>query len=64
MNVLSDPSPSKILNPKKKQAPVTLNIAEVGMSLLSGSGIYFGLIFVFLRSCPTIDVPLGKITPP
>ena len=32
--------------------------------LFSGFGIYFGLIFVFLRSRPTIDVPLGIMTPP
>ena len=30
----------------------------------SGSGTYFGLIFVLRRSLPTIDVPLGMITPP
>ena len=29
-----------------------------------GEGTYFGLIFVFLRSNPTNDVPLGTITPP
>ena len=29
-----------------------------------GFGTYFGLIFVFLKSNPTIDVPLGTITPP
>lgn len=29
-----------------------------------GSGTYFGLITVFLKSRPTIDVPLGTITPP
>ena len=32
--------------------------------LFSGSGTYFGLIFVLRRSLPTIDVPLGMITPP
>ena len=29
-----------------------------------GFGTYFGLIFVFLKSSPTIEVPLGMITPP
>ena len=29
-----------------------------------GFGTYFGLIFVFLKSSPTIEVPLGTITPP
>ena len=30
----------------------------------SGFGIYFGRILVFLKSRPTMDVPLGMITPP
>ena len=29
-----------------------------------GSGIYFGLITVFLKSKPTIEVPRGTMTPP
>ena len=29
-----------------------------------GLGTYFGLIFVFLKSSPTTEVPLGTITPP
>jgi len=47
-----------------KQDPVNLKIADLAMPLSVGSGIYFGLILVFLRSSPTIDVPLGNITPP
>ena len=34
------------------------------MLSLVGSGTYFGLTFVFLKSKPTNDVPLGRITPP
>ena len=30
----------------------------------SGFGTYFGLILVFLKSKPTIEVPRGIITPP
>ena len=29
-----------------------------------GFGTYNGLIFVFLKSKPTIEVPLGTTTPP
>jgi len=43
---------------------VSLNIADGSILLFSGSGTYFGLIFVLRRSLPTIDVPLGMITPP
>ena len=64
LNTLSAGSPSNNVNPKKKHPPVTRNIAVLGMLLLLGSGMYFGLIFVFLRSAPIIDVPLGNITPP
>ena len=52
------------MNPKKKQPPVTLKIALLAIPSLSGCGINLGLIFVFLRSAPMIDVPLGNITPP
>ena len=51
-------------NWKKYESPVTLKRAEVPMLSLVGSGTYFGLIFVFLRSLATIDVPLGTMTPP
>ena len=34
------------------------------MLLSVGLGTYFGLTFVFLKSNPTIDVPLGTTTPP
>ena len=41
-----------------------LNIA-VELTLSSvGLGTYNGLILVFLKSSPTIDVPLGTTTPP
>ena len=42
-------------------------IRNIALCLTSGSvglGTYFGLTFVFLKSNPTIDVPLGIITPP
>ena len=34
------------------------------LSSTSGFGTYKGLIFVFLKSSPTIDVPFGTIAPP
>ena len=43
---------------------MSLNIALGSILPFSGSGTYFGLIFVLRRSLPTIDVPLGIITPP
>ena len=41
-----------------------LNIAVLFTLLSVGLGTYNGLILVFLRSNPTIDVPLGTTTPP
>ena len=41
-----------------------LKIALSGVAGSVGFGTYFGLIFVFLRSRPTIEVPRGSITPP
>ena len=38
-------------------------MAVLGTSSV-GFGTYFGIIFVFLRSNPTIEVPRGTITPP
>ena len=43
---------------------MTLKIAEFPTFVSVGFGTYFGLIFVFLKSSPTSDVPLGIITPP
>ena len=40
------------------------NIADVAILSSVGFGIYLGLIFVFLKSNPTIDVPRGTMTPP
>ena len=39
-------------------------MAEDFTPISVGFGTYFGLIFVFLKSSPTIEVPLGTITPP
>ena len=39
-------------------------IAAVAISSSVGFGTYLGLIFVFLKSNPTIDVPRGTIAPP
>ena len=64
MNILSAGSPSNKLKLKKKQPPVTLKIADLSTLSLSGCGINFGRIFVFLRSVPIIEVPLGSMTPP
>ena len=41
-----------------------LKIALFGTAESVGFGTYFGRILVFLKSRPTIDVPLGTITPP
>ena len=41
-----------------------LNKQDLSISLFVGEGTYFGLIFVFLKSKPTIEVPRGTITPP
>ena len=41
-----------------------LKIALFGTLLSVGFGTYNGLIFVFLKSNPTIDVPRGTMTPP
>ena len=40
------------------------NIADVAILSSVGFGIYLGLIFDFLKSNPTIDVPRGTTTPP
>ena len=42
----------------------SLKTAEFDTPSSVGFGTYFGLNFVFLRSRPTIDVPLGTTTPP
>ena len=39
-------------------------IDDLATELSNGFGTYFGLIFVFLKSRPTIDVPRGTTTPP
>ena len=49
---------------QKKQLPVTLKNEERGTLSSVGLGTYFGLIFVFLKSKPIIEVPLGRTTPP
>ena len=41
-----------------------LKIAERFTLGSVGFGTYLGRILVFLRSRPTIEVPLGTITPP
>ena len=38
--------------------------ADPATALSVGLGTYFGLIFVFLKSNPTSDVPRGTMTPP
>ena len=43
---------------------MTLNNAVEATVVSVGLGTYFGFIFVFLKSSPTIEVPRGTITPP
>ena len=43
---------------------MTLKSADLPTFTSVGLGTYFGLIFVFLKSKPTSDVPLGITTPP
>ena len=40
------------------------NSTDFSILSFSGLGTYLGLIFVFLKSSPTIDVPRGRMTPP
>ena len=56
--------PSKIVNPKIYEPPVSLKIADLAILSLAGSGTNFGLTLVFLKSDATIDTPFGIITPP
>ena len=49
---------------RPKYVPNPTDNAVAGAVSSVGFGTYFGFIFVFLKSSPTIDVPRGTITPP